>query len=122
MPIGESRSIPLRPGLWRSSHRYKIAFKGKTVNFEVPDLSNVKLAPGIVREDEPYIGPIWDESRGQLFLLYKTAQTFLYLLNDDQRTEQYQPSQVSPDRDGGMRTSFPFYKDKITDRPRRRKN
>ena len=62
---------------------YKITYKGKTVDFVLPDLSNVKPGPGMLRADEVYIGPSWDESGVQFFLVFnKTAKTFLYLLND----------------------------------------
>ncbi len=96
---------------------YKIAFKGKTVEFEIPDLSKVKPAPGMVRDDETYIGPVWDESGVQFFLVFnKTAKTFLYLLNDTPKMDQYEPSQLSPAATVGMRTSFVFFKDKLADR------
>ena len=96
---------------------YRIAFKGKTVDFEIPDLSKVKPAPGMVRDDETYIGPIWDESGIQFFLVFnKAAKTFLYLLNDNPKMDQYQPSQFSPDVTVGLRTSFAFYRDKMADR------
>ncbi len=96
---------------------YKIAFKGKTVDFEIPDLSKVKPAPGMVRDDETYIGPSWDESGVQFFLVFnKTAKTFLYLLNDNPKMDQYEPSKLSPALTVGIRTSFAFFKDKLADR------
>lgn len=100
-----------------SKFEYTIAFKGKTVTFQIPDLSNVKPAPGMVRADESYIGPIWDESGVQFFLLFnKTAKTFLYLLNDNPKMDQYEPSELSPALTVGNRSSFAFYKDKLADR------
>lgn len=100
-----------------SKFHYKIAFNGKTVDFEIPDLTNVKPAPGMMRVDETYLGPIWDESGVQFFLLFnKSAKTFLYLLNDTPKMDQYAPSHFSPDVSIGMRTSFAFYKDKMADR------
>ncbi len=96
---------------------YKIAYKGKTVEFEIPDLSKVKPAPGMVRDDEIYIGPCWDESGVQFFLVFnKPSKTFLYLLNDNPKMDQYQSSDLSPAATVGMRTSFVFYKDKLLDR------
>ena len=96
---------------------YTIAFKGKTVEFVLPDLSNVKPAAGQIRDDEVYIGPSWDESGVPFFLIYnKTAKTFLYILNDNPKMDQYQPSPLSPALTVGIRTSFAFYKDKLTDR------
>jgi hypothetical protein len=96
---------------------YTIAFKGKTVDFQIPDLTNVKPAPNMVRADETYIGPIWDESGVQFFLIFnKTAKTFLYLLNDNPKMDQYEPSDLSPAVTVGNRSSFTFYKDKLADR------
>ncbi len=96
---------------------YKIAFKGKTVEFSIPDLSNVNPAPGMLSEDEVYIGPSWDESGVQFYLIFnRTAKTFLYLLVDTPKVDQYQPSSLSPAVTVGNRTSFAFYKDKFKDR------
>jgi hypothetical protein len=96
---------------------YKITFKGKTVEFTLPDLSNVKPAAGMLREDEVYIGPSWDESGVQFFLIYnKSAKTFLYLLNDSPKVDLYETASLSPAVTVGNRTSFVFYKDKLLDR------
>ena len=96
---------------------YKITFKGKTVEFDIPDLSSVKPGPGMLRADEVYIGPSWDESGVQFFLVYnKSAKTFLYLLNDNPKMDQYDPNGLSPAVTVGIRTSFVFYKDKFADR------
>ena len=100
-----------------SKFLYKIAFKGKTVEFELPDLSNVKPAPGMLRDDEIYLGPSWDESGVQFFLIYnKTAKAFLYLLSETPKVDLYEPSSLSPAVTVGNRTSFVFYKDKLLDR------
>ncbi len=96
---------------------YKITFKDKTVEFSIPDLSNVKPAAGMLREDEVYIGPSWDESGVQFYLIFnKTAKTFLYLLIDTPKMDLYEPSALSPAVTVGNRTSFVFYKDKLMDR------
>jgi hypothetical protein len=96
---------------------YTIAYKGKTVEFELPDLTNVKPAPGMLRDDEVYLGPSWDESGVQFFLIFnKTAKTFLYLLNETPKMDLYQPTKLSPAVTVGNRTSFAFYKDKLLDR------
>ncbi|MBI4723560.1 MAG: hypothetical protein HY765_00575, partial [Rhodomicrobium sp.] len=44
------------------------------------------------------------------------AKTFLYLLNDNPKMDQYEPSSLSPAVTVGNRTSFAFYKDKLMDR------
>jgi hypothetical protein len=96
-PIGKSRS--------------KIALENKTVDFEVPELSNVTPAPGMMREDETYIGPIWDP----VFPPLQDREN-VSVSAERQPEDQYEPSQFSPAVTVGMRTSFAFYKDKITDR------
>jgi hypothetical protein len=96
---------------------YTIAYKNKTVEFKIPDLSAQKPGPGMLRADETYLGPIWDESGVQFFLVFnKTAKAFLYLLNDTPKMDQYEPSDISPAVTVGMRSSFTFYKDKLADR------
>ncbi len=100
-----------------SKFLYKITFKDKTVEFVLPDLSNVKPAPGMLRDDEIYLGPSWDESGVQFFLIFnKTAKTFLYLLNETPKVDLYEPSSLSPAVTVGNRTSFAFYKDKLLNR------
>jgi hypothetical protein len=96
---------------------YKITFKNKTVEFELPDLSNLKPAAGMLRDGEVYLGPSWDESGVQFFLVFnKPAKAFLYLLNETPKVDQYQPSSLSNAVTVGNRTSFVFYKDKLLDR------
>ena len=71
----------------------------------------------MLRADEIYLGPSWDESGVQFFLIFnKTAKTFLYLLNETPKVDLYQPSSLSPAVTVGNRTSFVFYKDKLLDR------
>jgi hypothetical protein len=96
---------------------YTIAYKGKTVEFELPDLSNVKPAPGMLRDDEIYLGPAWDESGVQFFLIFnKTAKAFMYLLNETPKVDLYDATKLSPAVTLGNRTSFAFYKDKLLNR------
>ncbi|KAI96078.1 hypothetical protein T281_01985 [Rhodomicrobium udaipurense JA643] len=95
---------------------YTVTFKGKTVAFELPDLSKTKPAPGVVRDDETYIGPIWDESGVKFDLVFnKPSKTFLYVLNDAPKVDQYEDATI-PGVTVGHRTSFAFYKDKLADR------
>lgn len=96
---------------------YKITFKDKTVEFALPDLSKIKPAPEMLRPDEVYIGPSWDESGVQFYLIFnKSAKAFMYLLVDTPKMDQYEPSSLSPAVTVGNRTSFVFYKDKLAPR------
>ena len=71
----------------------------------------------MLRDDEIYLGPSWDEFGVQFFLIYnKTAKAFLYLLSETPKVDLYEPSSLSPAVTVGNRTSFVFYKDKLLDR------
>jgi hypothetical protein len=96
---------------------YTIELNGRKVEFVLPDLSSLKPAPEQIRSDEVYLGPSWDESGVQFFLLFnKTAKTFLYVLNEGPLVDQYDTSDFSPALTVGKRTSFAFYKDKLMNR------
>jgi len=96
---------------------YTIELNGKKVEFVLPDLSDVKPAPEQIRDDEVYLGPSWDESGVQFFLVFnKTAKAFLYILNEKLVADQYDNTDFSPALTVGKRTSFAFYKDKLLNR------
>lgn len=97
---------------------YKLTYKDVSVDFVLVDLSDVKPPETMVRPDETYIGPVWDESGIQFYLFFnKTAKVFLYVLNEQgAKTDVFEPTEFSPEITVGARTSFAFYKDKLMDR------
>jgi hypothetical protein len=95
-----------------STFVYRVTFKGKTITFTLPDLSNEKPPQTMVLPDEVYLAPTWDEAGVKFYLLYnKTAKTFIYILNNDKPMDQYEPSTFSSAVTIGNRTGFAFYKD-----------
>ncbi|MBX6424920.1 MAG: hypothetical protein IRZ09_03220 [Variibacter sp.] len=92
---------------------YRIAFRGKSVVFELNDLSGVAPPPGLLGPDERYIGPVFDESAMRFFLVYNSRlKLFHYLLDETVPV----PDELKPSRVGdriliGQRTGFAFYRD-----------
>ncbi|MDX2264946.1 MAG: hypothetical protein NW215_08235 [Hyphomicrobiales bacterium] len=98
--------------------QYDVSFRGKTVRFELNDLRGVKPPEGMLNEGETYIGPVFDESGIQFYLVFNAeAKTFLYLLNEfAPNAETFEQSKSSEPIIIGRRTSFAFYKDRKRDR------
>ncbi len=93
---------------------YRVSFKGKPVIFDLNDLSDVKPPEGMLNANETYIGPVFDESAMQFFLVFnKDAKVFHFILNETVKNpEVFEATKVSPRITIGRRTSFAFYKDK----------
>jgi hypothetical protein len=92
---------------------YRIMYKGKSVDFALNDLSAVKPPTQALRPDEKFIGPIFDESGIQFFLVYNPKlRDFLYILNESQGVaDQFFPSPRTDRILIGKRTGFAFYRD-----------
>ena len=90
---------------------YRVTYQGKSVTFALNDLRGVK--PPALGPDEIYLGPIFDESAIQFYLLFnKKLKVFHYVLNESGAVpEQF----FSPGKRErilvGKRTGFAFYKD-----------
>jgi hypothetical protein len=97
---------------------YDVAFKGKTVRFELNDLSGVKPPAGLMQKDESYIGPIFDESGIRFFLVFNQTEKVFHFLLDETATVPDQFNQVpGADRISvGIRTGFAFYADRFASR------
>ncbi len=97
---------------------YRVSFRGKSVIFDLNDLSNVKPPEGMLNPNEDYLGPIYDESGIQFYLVFnKDLKVFHYILNESGPVpEVFDQSKVSDRIIVGRRTSFAFYKDKKRDR------
>jgi len=92
---------------------YDIAFGGKSVRFNFVDLSNVKPPKSKLGANETYIGPVFDESGIQYYLVFNTAhKIFHYVLNEEVPVgETLFKSEVSKSITIGMRTGFAYYQD-----------
>jgi hypothetical protein len=92
---------------------YRLTYKDKSVTFVLNDLRGVKPPPDAVEPDETYLGPIFDESAIQFYLLFnKRLKIFHYVLNE---TGAVPDQFFSPKRKDrilvGKRTGFAFYRD-----------
>lgn len=82
------------------------------------DLSQVKPSLSKIRKEEEYIGPVFDESGIQLFLVYnRSIKKFHYILNDSSPIpDTLMPSRSTEDILIGTRTGFAFYRDALKNR------
>jgi hypothetical protein len=97
---------------------YRISHGDKSVLFELNDLSNVKPPPGAFGPDEVYLGPVYDESAMQFFLVFnKKLKVFHYVLNETgEVADQFVRSVPSERILIGKRTGFAYYLDHKLDR------
>jgi len=97
---------------------YQVTFKKKTVVFHLNDLSEVVPPPEVLQEYDVYIGPVFDESGIQFFLIYNSqAKVFHFILNQNKPVpESYSPARGVPDVIIGTRSGFAFIKDRFLDR------
>lgn len=92
---------------------YRVTYLGKSVIFALNDLSQVKPPAGALGPDELFLGPIFDESAIQFYLIFnKKLKIFHYILNE---IEPVPDQFFSPKKTNrilvGKRTGFAFYKD-----------
>jgi len=98
---------------------YRVSFKEKSVLFALNDLSGVAPPAEMVGEGESHLGPVFDESGVQFFLLFhKQDKRFMFVLNESgPKAEEFVPySEGDPSILLGMRTGFAFYKDRYLER------
>ncbi len=93
---------------------YRLSYQGKSVVFELNDLSQVKPPPGILAERESYVGPVFDDSGIRFFLVFNAAiKNFFYILDETVKVAD----QLYPIGSGGRvligkRTGFAYYRDR----------
>ena len=96
---------------------YAVTWKGQTVTFHLNDLRDVRPGEGQIGPGETYLGPVFDESGVQMFLLWNQAlEMFLYVLDQEVPSEEYFVSAASDRIRIGLRTSFAWYQDRYRDR------
>jgi len=97
---------------------YRVTYKGKSVVFELNDLSQVKPSAQAMRPDEKFLGPIFDESAIRFFLVFNTKlKIFHYLLDETVKVHEEFFSLSGTDRILiGKRTGFAFYRDHTLER------
>jgi hypothetical protein len=97
---------------------YRLSYKGKSVLFELNDLSQVKPPVNALAPKEEFIGPIFDDSGIRFFLVYNAAiNNFLYVLDETVKVADEFARDPRSDRILiGRRTGFVFYRDHRRDR------
>ncbi len=97
---------------------YSVKFEGRHVQFKLNDLTGIRPHEGLIHPNETYIGPVFDESGVQFFLVYNPkAKLFHYILNETSpHVEHLVPSYVANSILIGNRTGFAFYQDRHHDR------
>jgi hypothetical protein len=97
---------------------YELEYEGRKVIFRLNDLSEVRPSPDFLRPAESYLGPVFDESGVQFFLVFnKQLKKFYFFLNEQAKaTETYRTADVSRRILIGERTGFAFFRDRHHDR------
>ena len=92
---------------------YQVSYSGKTVVFELNDLSKVKPPLGSLGPDEIYLGPIFDESAIRFFLVFnRKLKLFHYILDESiEVADEFVRIVVTDHILIGKRTGFAFYRD-----------
>lgn len=97
---------------------YRVSHAGRSVVFELNDLSHVKPPDGKLAADETYIGPVFDESAIRFFLVFNRKLKIFHYILDETITVADQLIKI-PDTDRvliGKRTGFAYYRDHRLDR------
>jgi hypothetical protein len=97
---------------------YRVTYKGKSVVFELNDLSQMKPPTTSLRADETFLGPIFDESAIRFFLVFNTKlKIFHYVLDETVKVQDEFFNLSGTDRILiGKRTGFAFYRDHTLER------
>jgi hypothetical protein len=92
---------------------YRVSYRGRSVIFELNDLSKMVPPPHLLGPDERYLGPIFDESAVRFFLVYNARlRIFHYVLDETGPPHETFFSPTATDRILiGRRTGFAFYRD-----------
>ena len=98
---------------------YRIDYKSKSTVFHLNNLSDVRPNSEEIGKNETYIGPIFDESGVQFFLIFNNeSKTFQYILGESENSlhDELVDSAFSDRIKIGIRTNFAFYQDHLMNR------
>jgi hypothetical protein len=97
---------------------YRMTYKGKSVIFELNDLSDVKPPANALAPNEEFIGPTFDESGIRFFLVFDNKlKIFHFILDETVKVADQLEATHEADRILiGKRTGFAFYRDHLRDR------
>ncbi|MEX0590818.1 MAG: hypothetical protein WD207_07000 [Xanthobacteraceae bacterium] len=97
---------------------YRVTNGGRSVVFELNDLSKVVPPANALTQDDQFLGPVFDESGIRFFLIFnKRLKIFHYVLDETiQVSDELFPSRLTNRILIGRRTGFAFYSDHRVDR------
>ncbi len=97
---------------------YRMTYAGKSVVFELNDLSAVRPPPSALAPGETFIGPTFDESGIRFFLVFDPKLKIFHFILDETVpvADQLEPSKRTDRILIGKRTGFAFYRDQLRDR------
>lgn len=92
---------------------YRITSRGKSVRFTLNNLAAVKPPPDILRKGERYLGPVFDESGLQFFLVFDPGiKQFHYILDETRPVADHMsPLKETVKLSIGRRTGFVFFQE-----------
>jgi hypothetical protein len=97
---------------------YRVSYGGKSVVFELNDLSAAKPPAGVLGPNEVYLGPIFDESAIRFFLVFNRKLKVFHFIRDEtaEVADRLVAAQATDRILVGKRTGFAFYRDAKLDR------
>jgi len=97
---------------------YRMTYRGRSVTFELNDLSAVRPPANALAPDETFIGPVFDESGIRFFLVFdRKLKIFHFILDETVPVADQLERAKRTDRIViGKRTGFAFYRDHLRDR------
>jgi hypothetical protein len=99
--------------------RYEVTFEARTVEFKLHDLADVEPPAEALRDDDRYLGPVFDESGIGFYLMFDRERLeFLFVL-DEREPPHDDFVQLHPDHPAleiGRRTGFALYRDRFAPR------
>jgi hypothetical protein len=98
---------------------YRVSFSGKSVIFDLNDLSAVKPPEAALADSDTFLGPVADESGLRFFLIFnESTKLFQYVLDETVPVgDELVPAKKLPHLLLGRRTGFVFVED--PNRPRK---
>jgi hypothetical protein len=93
---------------------FRVSFRDRSVRFLLNDLSDVRPPDGLLNSNEKYLGPVFDESGIEFFLVFnQDLKIFHYILNETRPVrDELNPVAYTDSIEIGRRTGFAFYRDR----------
>ncbi len=97
---------------------YTISVDEVSVRFVLNDLSKVRPPKGLLTLQETYLGPVFDESGMEFYLIYnRRRKQFAFILNEASASrDKYIPLSKKSPFEQGLRTGFVFWHNKTRNR------